>query len=206
MAYQQKQNKKQSVSAATKPRSAEEQRAEEQRAEELLRRAQEKQKRRDERQAPTRVSGKGPKAFVKGTIRELKLTTWPRPAELLRWCLIVIATVALFAIGSMLIDNFIATPLMYWISSLDFGSQEFGPLDIALVVVLFLSGIGSIVGVYMHQGGETEGLSDTMASRLTGGSGQAQKNLDRITLVCIIVFVVCLIACMIVYPQGTIAS
>lgn len=201
MAYQQKQNKKQSVSAATKPRSAEEQRAEE-----LLRRAQEKQKRRDERQAPTRVSGKGPKAFVKGTIRELKLTTWPRPAELLRWCLIVIATVALFAIGSMLIDNFIATPLMYWISSLDFGSQEFGPLDIALVVVLFLSGIGSIVGVYMHQGGETEGLSDTMASRLTGGSGQAQKNLDRITLVCIIVFVVCLIACMIVYPQGTIAS
>lgn len=201
MAYQQKQNKKQSVSAATKPRSAEEQRAEE-----LLRRAQEKQKRRDERQAPTRVSGKGPKAFVKGTIRELKLTTWPRPAELLRWCLIVIVTVALFAIGSMLIDNFIATPLMYWISSLDFGSQEFGPLDIALVVVLFLSGIGSIVGVYMHQGGETEGLSDTMASRLTGGSGQAQKNLDRITLICIVVFVACLVACMIVYPQGTIAS
>lgn len=173
------------------------------RAQEILAKAQEKERNRTSKQPK---EDKGAAAFVKGTIKELKLTTWPRPMELLRWCLIVIAVVALFAVGSMLIDNFIATPLMYWISSLEVGSQEFGPFDIALVVVLFLSGIGAIVGVYMHQGGDTEGLSDTMATRLTGGSGQAQKNLDRITLACIIVFIACLVACMLIYPQGSIIS
>lgn len=173
------------------------------RAQEIFEKAKQKEQSRSKK---PQKEDKGPVAFVKGTVKELKLTTWPKPAELLRWCLIVIATVALFAVGSMLIDNFIATPLMYWISSLDVGSQEFGPFDIAVVVLLFLSGIGSIIGVYMHQGGDTEGLSDTMATRLTGGSGTAQKNLDRITLACIIVFVACLVACMVIYPQGSIVG
>lgn len=173
------------------------------RAQEILEKAQKKER---DRAAKQPKEDKGAVAFVKGTVKELKLTTWPKAPELFRWCLIVVAVVALFAVGSMLIDNFVATPLMYWISSLDVGSQEFGPFDIAVVVVLFLSGLGSIFGVYMHQGGDTEGLSDTMATRLTGGSGQAQKNLDRITLACIIVFVACLVACMVIYPQGSIVG
>ena len=95
---------------------------------------------------------------------------------------------------------------MVWATGLSVGSEEFGPFDIVLVVGMFASGIGSIVGVMMHQGGETEGLSDTVASRLTGGSGQAQKNLDKITIGCIAVFVLCLITMMIVFPHGSIVA
>lgn len=179
--------------------------AEDARAQEILAKAQQKEQSKKASKKDKKEGG--PAAYVRGTVKELKATTWPKPAELVRWCLIVIATVTLFAVGSMVIDNFVADPVVYAISSLDLaGADTFGPLDIALVVVLFASGIGSIFGIYMHAGGDNEGLSDTLSTRLTGGSGQAQKNLDRITLVCIIVFVVCLVLMMIFYPHGTLVS
>lgn len=177
--------------------------AEELKAQEILEKAQKRERNKKER-APK--SDKGPIAYLRGTVTELKAATWPTPSELVRWSLIVVATVAVLAVSSMLIDNFIGTPLMYAISTLPFGSEEFGPFDIALVVILFLSGVGSIVGVYMHAGGDTEGLSDTLASRLTGGSGQAMKNIDRFTIGCIIVFVLVLLVMMVTYPTGYIIT
>lgn len=202
MSYQQKDNRKRQASVSTEPKTKEELRAEE-----LLRRAQEKQRKRRETKADVdQMTDKGIPAFIKGTRRELKAATWPTPLELLKWCAIVIATVAFFAILSMVIDNFVATPLVYFISDFRIGNSDFGILDIVLVACLVLSGIASIAGIYMHQGGETEGLSDTIATKLTGGSGQAQRNLDKITLVFMIVFVACLIAMMVAYPVGYIAT
>ena len=37
-----------------------------------------------------------------------------------------------------------------------------------------------------------------------GGSGTVEKNLDRLTIICAVVFVVCLLVFMIVFPQGSI--
>lgn len=174
---------------------------EDERAEEILRRAQKKE--REKSSKPSEKKGLA-KVFS-DTATELRATTWPRGGELLRWCIIVLATVTLFAVGSMLIDNFVATPLMYWISSFEWGSETFGPLDIALVVLWAISGVGAVAGVMLHAGGDTEGLSDTLATRLTGGSGQAQKNLDRLTIAFALVFVACLVVMMIVLPQGSIS-
>lgn len=199
-----------------KPTSA--RNAQDERAQRIYEKAQQREQQKAQRAGANSGNGadgagggndgkeKGISAFVKGTVKELKLTTWPKPAELVRWCLIVVATVGLLAVGAMVVDD-LMTPLMVWVSSLNVNTDgSFGIVDIILIVVMFISGIAGIIGVYMHAGGDTEGLSDTMSARLTGGSGQAQKNLDRITLVCIIVFVLCLIIAMVIYPQGTIAA
>lgn len=200
MGQQQKRNQRQAADGTARPRNAEEQKAEE-----LLRRAQEKHRRKQQAKAsPDRVTDKGPIAFVKGTGRELKAATWPSAGELVKWCLIVLGTVAIVSILAMVIDNFLATPIIYFISSFSIADGNFGWLAIVLCVLLFLSGIGAVIGIYLHQGGETEGLSDTLATKLTGGSGQAQKNLDKITLVCIIVFIACVLAMIVVIPEGSI--
>lgn len=182
---------------------------EELQAEEILHRAEEKERNKQNRRnekAKENKDNEGPIGYIKDTQQELKAVTWPTKKELLQWCIIVLTTVGVISLFCVLIDNFVATPLMVYASGLEVGSDNFGPFDIALVVGLFASGLGSILGVMMHQGGETEGLSDTIASKLTGGSGQAQKNLDRITVFCIIVFVLCLIAMMLVFPTGTIKT
>lgn len=199
---QQRRDQKQEIDAQARPRNAEEQKAQE-----ILRRAQAKQSKRQKAKSnPDRITGKGPAAFVKGTIRELKAATWPTIPELLRWCGIVILAVVLVSLLAMVIDNFLATPLIYLISDIRLGNGGFNWVNIALCVVLVITGIASVIGIYLHQGGESEGLSDTLATRLTGGSGQAQKNLDRITLVCIIIFVLCLLVMLMTFPEGTVTQ
>jgi preprotein translocase subunit SecG len=80
-----------------------------------------------------------------------------------------------------------------------------------LVVFLILwavSGVGLIVFVLLHSGKGT-GLSDMIASSLYStqtGTNIIEKNLDRITIILAVVFLVCLIALMFVYPQGTISA
>lgn len=199
-----------------KPTSA--RNAQDERAQRIYEKAQQREQQKAQRAGANSGNGadgagggnggkeKGISAFVKGTVKELKLTTWPKPAELVRWCLIVIATVGLLAVGAMVVDNFVATPVLYWLSSFNVSDGSFSVVDIILLVVLFLSGIGAVIGIYLHAGGDTEGLSDTVATRISGGSGQVQKNLDRITLACIIVFTLCLLAAMIVYPSGTLMT
>ena len=80
-----------------------------------------------------------------------------------------------------------------------------GFFTIFLIVLLFISGAGLIVFILLHSGKGT-GISDMIASSMYAsqtGTGLVEKNLDRITIVLAIVFMLCLIILMITYPQGT---
>ena len=82
------------------------------------------------------------------------------------------------------------------------------PLLIILLILLFASGIGLIVFILLHSGKGT-GINDMIASSVYSsqtGTKIVEKNLDRITIICAVVFLVCLLVLMLVYPQGTIAS
>lgn len=81
-------------------------------------------------------------------------------------------------------------------------------LVIIFLILLFLSGIGLIVFILMHSGKGT-GISEMIASSMYStqtGTSIIEKNLDRITIICAIVFMVSLIVLMIIFPHGTIAS
>lgn len=80
------------------------------------------------------------------------------------------------------------------------------PLIIFLLIVWAISGIGLIILILMHSGKGT-GVSDMIASSMystSGGSSLIEKNLDRLTLIFAVVFILCLLACMIFYPVGTV--
>ncbi len=82
------------------------------------------------------------------------------------------------------------------------------PLVIIFLVLLFLSGIGLIIFILMHSGKGT-GISDAIASSMYStqtGTSIIEKNLDRITIVCAIVFLVSLLVLMVIYPHGTIST
>lgn len=82
------------------------------------------------------------------------------------------------------------------------------PLLIALVVVWFISGIGLIAFVLMHSGkgtGVSEMIAGSMYSNM-GGMGTVEKNLDKLTVICAVVFVVCLLVFMIFFPQGSVSA
>ena len=79
-------------------------------------------------------------------------------------------------------------------------------LNVILLVLLFISGLLTVALVLMHSGKGT-GVSDMIASSLynaSAGSGIWEKNLDRLTIICAVVFVVCLLVFMIIFPQGSI--
>ncbi len=80
------------------------------------------------------------------------------------------------------------------------------PLLVVLTIVWFISGLGLVVFVLMHSGKGT-GVSEMIAGSMysnAGGSGTVEKNLDRLTIICAIVFVACLFAFMLLFPQGSI--
>lgn len=82
------------------------------------------------------------------------------------------------------------------------------PLVIVFLILLVLSGIGMIVFILMHSGKGT-GISDMIASSMYStqtGTSIIEKNLDRITIVCAVVFILSLIVLMIVYPHGSISA
>lgn len=77
-----------------------------------------------------------------------------------------------------------------------------------LLILLFISGTGLVVFILMHSGKGT-GISDAIASSMYStqtGTSIIEKNLDRITIVCAIVFIVTLILMMIFFPTGMIQS
>ena len=81
------------------------------------------------------------------------------------------------------------------------------PLLIFVLIVWAISGIGLIVFVLLHSGKGT-GVSDMIASSLYStqtGTNIIEKNLDRITIIFAIVFMLSLLVLMIIYPQGTIS-
>ncbi len=80
------------------------------------------------------------------------------------------------------------------------------PLLIILIILLIASGGGLIVFVLLHSGKGT-GISDMIASSMYSsqtGTSIVEKNLDRITIGCAIVFMVSLLILMVVYPSGSI--
>ena len=80
------------------------------------------------------------------------------------------------------------------------------PLLILLIARLVISGLGLIIFILLHSGKGT-GISDAIASSVYSsqtGTSIIEKNLDRITIVFAIVFLVDLLLLMIVYPTGSI--
>lgn len=76
-----------------------------------------------------------------------------------------------------------------------------------MLILLVISGIGLIIFILLHSGKGT-GISDMIASSVYStqtGTSIVEKNLDRITIVFAIIFIVSLLVLMVVYPQGSIA-
>ena len=81
-----------------------------------------------------------------------------------------------------------------------------GPFQILLFVVWAVSAVALTILVLMHSGKGT-GVSDMIASSVYGtnqGTSIVEKNLDRITIILVAVFLVSLIVLMIIFPHGTI--
>ena len=81
------------------------------------------------------------------------------------------------------------------------------PLLIILIALLVISGLGLIIFILLHSGKGT-GISDMIASSMYStqtGTSIIEKNLDRITIICAVVFLLSLIVLMVIYPHGTIA-
>ena len=81
------------------------------------------------------------------------------------------------------------------------------PFCIAVLVVWAISAVGLIVFVLMHSGKGT-GVSEVIAGSIYGsdtGSSIVERNLDRITVVFAVVFMVCLLLLMIAYPHGSVS-
>ena len=81
------------------------------------------------------------------------------------------------------------------------------PLLILMLILLVISGIGLIIFILLHSGKGT-GISDMIASSVYStqtGTSIVEKNLDRITIIFAIVFIVSLLVLMVIYPQGSIA-
>ena len=81
------------------------------------------------------------------------------------------------------------------------------PLLVIFLILLVVSGLGLIVFILLHSGKGT-GINDMIASSMYStqtGTSIVEKNLDRITIVLAIVFIVSLLVLMVIYPQGTIS-
>ena len=82
------------------------------------------------------------------------------------------------------------------------------PPVIIVLIIWILSGIGLTVFILMHSGkgtGVSEMIAGSMYSSM-GGTGMVEKNLDRLTIGCAVVFVVCLFVFMLIFPQGSIVA
>ena len=74
-------------------------------------------------------------------------------------------------------------------------------------ILLVISGIGLIIFILLHSGKGT-GISDMIASSVYStqtGTSIVEKNLDRITIIFAIIFIVSLLVLMVIYPQGSIS-
>ena len=74
-----------------------------------------------------------------------------------------------------------------------------------MLILLVISGIGLIIFILLHSGKGT-GISDMIASSVYStqtGTSIVEKNLDRITIIFAIIFIVSLLVLMVIYPQGS---
>ncbi|WP_417142919.1 preprotein translocase subunit SecG [Raoultibacter massiliensis] len=82
------------------------------------------------------------------------------------------------------------------------------PLLIVTLILLVVSGIGLIIFILLHSGKGT-GISDAIASSVYStqtGTSIVEKNLDRITIIFAVIFLLSLLVLMIIYPHGTISK
>ena len=80
------------------------------------------------------------------------------------------------------------------------------PLNIILLVLMFVSGIATMLLVLMHSGKGT-GVSEIIASSMynsAAGSGIVEKNLDRLTVITAIIFGVCICIMCLTFPLGSV--
>ena len=76
-----------------------------------------------------------------------------------------------------------------------------------MLILLVISGIGLIIFILLHSGKGT-GIFDMIASSVYStqtGTSIVEKNLDRITIIFAIIFIVSLLVLMVIYPQGSIS-
>lgn len=81
-----------------------------------------------------------------------------------------------------------------------------GILNILLTIVLFVSGILTIILVLMHSGKGT-GVSDLIAASMyssSAGSAVVEKNLDRLTVITSVIFGVTVLIMTLTFPLGVI--
>ena len=82
------------------------------------------------------------------------------------------------------------------------------PLLIIMLIRLVVSGVGLVVFILLHSGKGT-GISDAIASSMYStqtGTSIVEKNLDRITIILAVVFMVSLLVLMVIYPHGSISA
>ena len=75
-----------------------------------------------------------------------------------------------------------------------------------MLILLVVSGVGLVIFILLHSGNGT-GISDMIASSMYStqtGTSIIEKNLDRITIICAVVFLLSLIVLMVIYPHGSI--
>ena len=83
-----------------------------------------------------------------------------------------------------------------------------GILNTVVLVIMFISALLTIILVLMHSGKGT-GVSDMIAASLynaSAGSGILEHNLDRLTIITSVSFVICLLILAITFPNGSIAG
>ena len=81
-----------------------------------------------------------------------------------------------------------------------------GILNTVLLVLMFISGVLTVLLVLMHSGKGT-GVSDMIASSMynsSASSGVWEKNLNRLTITTAVVFGVCVCVMALTFPMGTI--
>lgn len=81
-----------------------------------------------------------------------------------------------------------------------------GVLNTILLIVMAISAILTVVLILMHSGKGT-GVSELIASSMynsTAGSGIWERNLDHLTIICAVIFGVCICVMCFTFPTGTI--
>lgn len=81
-------------------------------------------------------------------------------------------------------------------------------LRVVLAIVWLLSGIATVAFILMHSGRGT-GVSDMLGASMMSSSaslGIVEKNLDRVTIIALMIFVITLAALMFLWPLAPISA
>ena len=79
-------------------------------------------------------------------------------------------------------------------------------LLVIMLIIWGISAVGLTILILMHSGKGT-GLSDMIASSIysgTSGTSIVERNLDKLTLIFVILFTVSILVLMLIYPKGVV--